>query len=310
MNSVNGTIYCTGSTGAGYFNYLYVDFLTGPNLNFGSSTGAQGDIGPTGADGSQGPIGQGFRIFATTDNFNSLCSTNPTGSNVGEFVLVTGGALYLYAGSGIGNTGPTGCPTEWIYSGDVTDETYLIGPTGAIGPQGVAGPTGSVGSIGPQGDIGPTGANGTGTQGPQGPIGISAVGLTGTNLGVIDVYFQGSTYLSKVVVNSLVSNTGTFTFATSPNTTITITDLSTSFIHPYSIVSWGRDFTSSSNPTKARMVGLFNQSACRVDYDTAGSGTLTFTNTTTTNLGCASIANLPAGPTETRVATIYLAYPQ
>ena len=225
MNSVNGTIYCTGSTGAGYFNYLYVDFLTGPNLNFGSSStgaqgpqgdigptgadgvqgpqgdigptgadgvqgpqgdigptgangvqgpqgdigptgadgvqGPQGDIGPTGADGVQGPqgdigptgangvqgpqgsIGQGFRIFATTDSFNNLCSTNPTGSNIGEFVLITGGALYLYAGSGIGLTGPTGCPTDWIYSGDVTDETLLIGPTGADGPQGPIGPTGS-----------------------------------------------------------------------------------------------------------------------------------------------------------------------
>ena len=58
------------------------------------------------------------------------------------------------------------------------------------------------------------------------------------------------------------------------------------------------------------MVGLFNQSACKAEYDTASGGILTFTTATTTNLGCASIASLPAGPTETRVATIYLAYPQ
>ena len=54
-------------------------------------------------------------------------------------------------------------------------------------------------------------------------------------------------------------------------------------------------------------MGLFNQTACRLDYDTTGSGSLTFTNASTSNLGCASVTNLPAGPTETLVARVYMA---
>jgi len=57
----------------------------------------------------------------------------------------------------------------------------------------------------------------------------------------------------------------------------------------------------------SRFVGLFNQSACRIDYNQT-SGILTFTNATTTNLGAASITSLPAGPTESLVAKIYLTY--
>jgi hypothetical protein len=166
-----------------------------------------------------------------------------------------------------------------------------------VGPTGPAGSGGS--GTGPQGDIGP--------QGYQGPAGSGGSG-TGPTLGTIDVYFQGSTYLSKVVVNSAVSTTGTFTFAGPTNTTITITNIATGFSYPISAVCWGRDFTSSSNPTQSRYVGLFNQTACRLDYNTSGSGTITFTNASTTNLGVAATTNLPAAPTETLVARIFLTY--
>jgi len=144
----------------------------------------------TGIFGSQGPQGKGFIIFTSVSNFNNLCSSNPTSSNIGEFVLITGGDLYLYAGTGLGNTGPAGCPLDWIYSGDITDETQIIGPQGLIGPTGTRGSTGAsgiVGSQGPQGLIGSTGAVGpqgligsTGAVGPQGLIGSTgAVGPQG-----------------------------------------------------------------------------------------------------------------------------------
>jgi len=93
---------------------------TGPQGPMGSAgligqTGPQGLIGeigligPTGAIGPQGSVGvtgKGFVIFSSVSSFSQLCSTNPTGSNIGEFVLITGGDLYVYAGSGLGTTGP------------------------------------------------------------------------------------------------------------------------------------------------------------------------------------------------------------
>ncbi len=126
------------------------------------------------------------------------------------------------------------------------------------------------------------------------------------NIGTIDVYFKGANYLNKVIVNNAISKKETFTFSGPTNTTITITDLIPNFKYPISVVSWGRDFTSSSDPTKSRYVGLFNQTACRLDYNTLGSGTLTLTNATTTNLGVASTSKLPSE--ETLVARIFLIY--
>jgi hypothetical protein len=72
------------------------------------------------------------------------------------------------------------------------------------------------------------------------------------------------------------------------------------------MISWGRNFNTSSNPTKRRGVNLFNQTACRIDYDEADGGTLTFTNANLINLGIASYEFLPQQ--ETRVATIFLTY--
>ena len=55
-----------------------------------------------------------------------------------------------------------------------------------------------------------------------------------------------------------------------------------------------------------RAVGLFNQTACRIDYDTENNGLLTFTNATLSNLGVPGFDFLPE--TETKIATIYLTY--
>ena len=44
-------------------------------------------------------------------------------------------------------------------------------------------------------------------------------------LGIIDVYYKGARYLSKVVVNNSLSTTETFTYKGPINTTIKITDL-------------------------------------------------------------------------------------
>ena len=86
---------------------------------------------------------------------------------------------------------------------------------------------------------------------------------------------------------------------------ITIDNLNSIFDFPISVTSWGRNFISSSNPTKYRYVGLFNQTSCRLDYDD-DTRILTFTNATPTNLGCPATNNLPSG--ETLVAKIFLTY--
>ncbi len=153
-------------------DYLHVknsftgSFYTGP-------TGPEGNQGSQGNTGSQGPQGPGFVIFGTVNSFNDLCSLNPTNENIGQFALITGGDLFLFAGNGAGNTGPYPCTNSWIYAGDITDETQIIGPTGA---QGSLGPQGNQGNIGPQGPLGPQGFIVLiGIQGPTGytvPIGL------------------------------------------------------------------------------------------------------------------------------------------
>jgi hypothetical protein len=118
------------------------------------STGNTGPLGPTGLTGSVGPPGKGFKIFAnlegsSTADFNSI-SPPPSDSNIGEFLLVRGGDLYMYAGTNNGNTGPN---MAYNYVGDITDEVFLYGSTGSTGSTGQVGPTG------PRGDRGESGAS-------------------------------------------------------------------------------------------------------------------------------------------------------
>lgn len=129
---------------------------------------------------------------------------------------------------------------------------------------------------------------------------MSSVGL----VGVIDVYYTGNSYLSKVVVSPNISSADSVTYTNSPNTTIVISNLQPNFSFPISAVSWGKDF-SESNPGKFRMNSLFNQTSCRIDFDITAN-VLSFTNATTTNLGCLSTMNMPL--TETLVAKLFICY--
>jgi hypothetical protein len=233
-----------------------------------------------------------------------VCSVAPnTWVNIGQFVGPQGPIGYT------GYTGYTGSPG----SADNTGATGYTGYTGYTGPQGtpgIASNTGATGYTGYTGYTGPQGTPGeaanTGATGYTGYTGYTgAKGDLGT-VGTIDVYFSGTTYLSKVVVNNYISSTATFTFSGPTNTSITITNLNANFNDPISIVSWGLNFGTSATPTKRRMVQLMNHTACVIEYDSAGSGTLTLSNATLNNLGIASFDYLTTS--ETKVATLYLTY--
>jgi hypothetical protein len=230
--------------------------------------------------GLTGTLGTLFYI----DSVGNLTSTPNDTTPVFLQISNSGDAILLKyrrnsAVLGNGATGPTG-PTGY---------TGYTGPTGPMGINGFTGPTGPIGI---NGSTGPTGY--TGATGPLGTV------------GQIDVYYTGVNFLSKVVVNNYISSTPEFIYTTAKNTKITINNLNPNFNDPISIISWGRNFTINSNPTAKRAVGLFNQTACRIDYDSANDGLLTFTNATLSNLGVPGFDFLP--PTETKVATIYLTY--
>lgn len=186
---------------------------------------------------------------------------------------------------------------QYFVSGGGTQPNYWTTTiAGSTGAQGAPGPTGATGFTGPQGTASNTGSTGpTGFTGPAGPAGSS-------NIGTIQVYFTGSGYLSSIVVSPNISNTPFFSFAGPTNTTMVITDLASSFTYPVSVLSWGRDFSTVSNPTNSRAVMLFNNTAIKFEYDTSVPS-LTFTTATATNLGVQT-PQLPI--TETLAATIYL----
>jgi hypothetical protein len=165
-------------------NALFINGISYPH----GVTGPQGDsiIGP---QGLQGPQGQGFMVFAAIGSENELDTLNFTQSNIGQFVLQTGGRLYVCLGSFLGTQG---FQNAYEYVNDLTDETIIIGPqgfqgyTGVTGPQGVLGSQGIqgnsiIGPQGPQGDsiLGPQGHQGNFIIGPQGPQGESILGPQG-----------------------------------------------------------------------------------------------------------------------------------
>jgi hypothetical protein len=134
--------------------------------------------------------------------------------------------------------------------------------------------------------------------GPTGALGV---------VGVIDVYFTGVLYLSKVVVNSYISSTSTHYFNGPENNIILINNLSPFFNFPVSVSSMGRNFFSTSDPSVYRYVNLFNNNSCRFDIDFQQL-TMTFSNATPTSLGCPATNNLPN--TETLVAKIFISFVQ
>lgn len=122
--------------------------------------------------------------------------------------------------------------------------------------------------------------------------------------GEIKIYCSGNNNITKVVTTN-ISSKNEFTFSSGNNTTILITDLLDSFNLPESVICWGRDF-SSNNSSKYRLVQLFNQSCCRMDYDSENQ-TLKLSNATCTNLGVTSSVYLPSS-IETLVAKITVLY--
>jgi hypothetical protein len=146
----------------------------------GSSGGARGPRGPRGQKGDKGDRGnsgekgKGFKVFKTAPSLDQLEAG--TDDNIGEFVLIRGGDLYLWMGTGMGDTG---IHNGYQYVNDVTDESLIIGPkgeTGIQGPKGDKGDKGETGILGPKGDKGDKGDKGeTGIQGLKGDKGETGI---------------------------------------------------------------------------------------------------------------------------------------
>lgn len=122
--------------------------------------------------------------------------------------------------------------------------------------------------------------------------------------GEIKIYCSGNNNITKVVTTN-ISNKSEFKFENQNNTTILINDLLETFSLPESVICWGRDF-SSNNSSKYRMVQLFNQSCCRMDYDSENQ-IFKISNATCVNLGVTSSVYLPVS-VETLVAKIIMLY--
>jgi len=176
------------------------------------SQGFQGNQGFRGFQGNQGlkgDVGQGFVVFANANSYTGLNNVIATGGNLGQFVLVLGGDLFVYSGTGAGTTGPG---NSYGYAGDVTDESKLIGfqgnqglrgTTGAQGFQGIAGTTGTNGV---QGSQGPAGAGGSGTGTSQ--WNSSTGGIIYYNSGSVGIGKANPTTTLDVLGNmSIVGNT-------------------------------------------------------------------------------------------------------
>jgi hypothetical protein len=190
--SLTGTVNINSYT-TGTFNVydnstnIYPDAITGPNGFQGEigEQGFQGVVGPQGVQGIngyqgkygfqgyKGDVGKGFVIFSSVDNFSDLVSLSVSSNNIGEFVLIKGGELFIYNGDNNGNTGPN---NSYTHVGDITDESKLIGFQGVQG---------SYGSNGTQGNQGFQGNIGFGFQGLQGSSGSGSVTTTSdsTNTG-------------------------------------------------------------------------------------------------------------------------------
>ncbi len=165
--------------------------------------------GPT---GPKGDAGMGFYIFATSPSYTGLNNIIATGGNVGEFVLITGGDLFVYMGTGSGQTGPG---RSYFYAGDITDESKLMGASGPTGPSGNTGPTGPSGNVGAQG---PAGSSFTTQNFGNYKILVS----TGTNNSVAydDFVYNGSGLGVKTTTPSgylTVKNSTLFNIASSTN---------------------------------------------------------------------------------------------
>ena len=199
-------------------NKTYVDAqvsiaqgITGPQGEQGTQ-GVQGKIGATGYTGAQGAQGKGFRVFMSGLTINStirnLFYDNNSGLHIGDFFLMTGGRMYCYIPGTLVDS-ETGDLVDFKYSGDVTDDSILIGPQGSTGNQGTNGAQGATGAPGTTGTPGTQGINGTqgatgapGTQGINGTQGATgatgAVGAQGAQGKGFKVFMSGPTIDSTI----------------------------------------------------------------------------------------------------------------
>ena len=135
-------------------------------------TGAQGPVGPQGAQGKS------FVVYTTGNTLNDLLPG--TIDNLGQFGLILGGQLYVNIGlNAVAGVGPS---KAFAFVSDLTNDSLLIGPqgaAGAAGTNGINGAPGLPGVDGSQGLQGPAGVRGVagvaGFDGPAGPIGSQGI---------------------------------------------------------------------------------------------------------------------------------------
>ena len=144
-------------------------------------------------------------ISKTIESDTPITNLTSANMNIGEFLLVKGGNLYLYSGDNNGNIGSN---NAFKFIGDITDDAKLKGDTGPTGEkgdtgiQGVTGPTGEkgdTGALGPTGDKGDAGVNGTdgiaGATGEKGDTGATgAKGDAGSGLASVTYISNSETY--------------------------------------------------------------------------------------------------------------------
>ena len=149
-----------------------------PGADGVSITGPQGVAGPAGSagvaglkgdTGLTGITGKGFTIYATYSSETLLVADD---LHIGEFVLITGGMLYLNKGI---SQGDYPANTAFHFVGDITNDALLVGPQGLQGLQGLQGIQGVAGVAGSAGVAGTVGPAGTSITGPQGLAGQSAI---------------------------------------------------------------------------------------------------------------------------------------
>ena len=281
--ALSGALYdSNGSTGA----TGQVLSSTGSVVVWTSIVGATGSQGQAGVTGSTGAVGQDgiagkdFRVYTTGLTIDGL--SVGTSDNIGQFALVEGGLLYVRVAEGEG-TGPNGAFT---FVSDITNESLIIGPTGADGATGqtgadgatgaestVTGPTGETGSVGETGATGQTGANGaTGAVGPTGQTGANgatgSVGLTGQTgasgnviLPLDNTFIGKNTFTNTNTFSAGINVSGTGITSTAENIVLTsnFNTVNTGNYSQFGLTTWNADSAFSTTTKYSMALSLTGQ---------------------------------------------------
>lgn len=146
-----------------------------------SATGTGG--GGSGEANTLANLGTGQSVIASPAktgaalNLKSIkAGPNISVTTTGNDIIIEGTAPAGPAGRGVTSASINGSNQLVMTYSDSTSQTLgvVVGPQGPQGPIGPTGAQGATGATGPQGDTGPAGATGaTGAQGPQGPQGAT-----------------------------------------------------------------------------------------------------------------------------------------